>query len=509
MSIPAKRYVNSIPSVLGTGGNPLSPNAVFVTTDQSIPLGVVQGFPDETAVEDWFGAESPEAILGNVYFSGYSQANSLPSILYFAQFNPAAISGYLRGGSLAGVALSAIQALSGTITVSIDGVSHVSAAIDLSSATSFTNAATLLQTGLQGGTPSTTATVTYDSLRSAFVITSATTGASSAVLFPTTDSLTTGLLLTAAEGAIEAPGAIAGVPATVMNNIVEAQQNWVSFMTVSDPDAGAEPPTVKLEFAAWVNGQSPAGQERFVYVAWDSDPAPLASDSASGSFGALIKAANYNGVEVVWDLTNGQKAAFVCGTTASLDTTETNGRITYDFKSQAGLVPDVLTDTGATNLEANGYNFYGDAANSTNTWLFYQPGSVSGAWLWLDGYVNQILMNADFQTALMFLLTTVKSIPYNNTGYALLRSALMPVIKKYINFGAIQPGVPLSDTQAQEVNTAAGLVIAPTLQNLGWYLQILPASAQTRGQRKSPPMTFWYTDGGSVQQITLAAIDVQ
>jgi Protein of unknown function (DUF3383) len=509
MSISANRYVSAIPNVLRTGGNPLSPNAVFVTENQSIPVGTVQGFPNVTAVENWFGPEAPESILANVYFSGYSQANSLPGILYFAQFNPGAIPGYLRGGALTGVTLTELQGLSGSLTIVIDGVSHVSEAINLASASSFTNAAALIQTGVQGGTPSTTATVTYDSLRNAFVITSSTTGASSSVVYPTTDSLATGLLLTSATGAIEAPGAAAGVPASIMNGIVEAQQNWVSFLTVTDPDAGAEPPTVKLEFAAWVTGASPAGQERFVYVAWDSDQAPAASDDATSSFGAIIEAGDYNGVHVVWDQTAGQKAAFVCGTTASLDTTETNGRITYDYKSQAGLVADVTSDTIAENLEANGYNFYGDAANSTNTWLFYQPGSVSGAWLWLDEYVDQILMNADFQTALIALLTSVKSIPYNNTGYALLRSACLPVIAKYLNFGAIQAGVELSQTQAQEVNTAAGVVIAPTLESLGWYLQILPASAQTRGNRTSPPMTFWYTDGGSVQQITLASIDVQ
>lgn len=510
-TIPASRYVSSIPSVLGAGGNPLSPNAVFVDTsgDTSIPPGMVMGFPSLTAVENWYGINSPQAVLAGQYFAGYVGTESLPSTLWFAQCNLTAIAGYLRGGSLTGITLTQLQALTGTVTISIDGTSHVSESINLASATSFTNAAALITAGLAGGTPTTTAVCSFDSLRNAFVITSTTTGVSSAVLYPTTDSLTTGLLLTAAAGATEAPGAAVSTPAATMNGIVVAQQNWVSFTTVTDPDAGGEPATVKLQFAAWVSSQSPAGSERFLYVGWDADPNPASENPAASSFGAAVEAAQYNGVHVVWDLTAGQKAAFVCGTIASIDTTETNGRVNFDFKSAPNLTADVTTDVAATSLTANGYNFYGATATAAQGFVFYQPGSVSGSWDWLDEYVNQILMNQAFQLALLELLTSVKSLPYNNAGYGLIRSAMLDPILQFVAFGAIQPGVPLSASQAAQVNTAAGVKIDTILSTQGWYLQILPASAQTRGNRTSPPMTFWYTDGGSIQQIKLAAIDIQ
>jgi hypothetical protein len=509
-SIPASQLVSSIPSVLGAGGNPLSPNAVFVDTsgDTSIPVGTVKGFPDLTSVEDWYGPVSPQAVLAGFYFGGYIGTQSLPGKLYFAQFNSAAIPGYIRGG-VVNLSLTQLQALSGTVTIVIDGVSHVSDAINLASATSFTNAAALITAGLAAGTPSTAAVCSYDSLRDAFVITSTTTGGASTVAYPTTDSLVTGLLLTAATGAILAPGAAAGVPAAIMNGIVAAQQNWVSFMTTTDPDAGGEPATIKLEFANWVSTQSPAGQERFVYVAWDSDLTPSTELPAAGSFGAAVAAAGYNGVHVVWDQTAGQKGAFICGTTASLNTDETNGRITYAYKSGAGLTADVTSAVVADNLIGNGYNFYGTYATANQEFTIYQPGSVSGSWNWLDEYIDQILLNADFQLAFLSYLASVKSNPYNNQGTASLHNVAQDPIDKYLNFGAIQAGVPLSASQAAQVNTAAGVKIDGVLSSVGYYLQILPASPQTRGQRGSPPMTFWYTDGGSVQKIQLASIDVQ
>lgn len=507
-AIPVSQLLSSTPSVLGAGGNPLSPNSVFMTNDPSIPYGTVQAFPNATAVENWFGPEANETALANAYFDGYVGATSLPSVLYFAQFNPAAISGYVRGGSLAATTLNAIKALSGTITIALDGVSTVSEAINLSAATSFSNAAALIQTALQGGTPNNTATVTYDSLRQAFVITSSTTGGSSSVAFPTTNSLTTGLLLTAATGAVEAAGAAAGVPSTVMNLVVAQQQNWVTFLTTFDPDAGGEPPTVKLEFAAWANTNSPAGAERFTYLGWDSDLAP-STGTAAGSFGALIAAGSFNGTCVIWDQQNGIIAALIAGTTACIDTTEEQGRIDYAYRQGAGISPQVTSATVANNLIANGYNFYGQYSEASNSFNWFQQGTVSGAWLFLDEYIDQILMNSDFRLALAEYQTQAKSTPYNTRGYTKLRSVLGDPIQKYLNFGAIQPNVPLSQSQAAQVNTAAGVAIDGILSTVGWYLQILPASANTRGNRGSPPITFWYTDGGSIQKINMASIDVQ
>jgi hypothetical protein len=497
-SIPASQLVNVIPGVLGAGGNPLSLNSVFLTQDTSIPVGTVKAFATLADVQAWFGANSAEATLAAVYFAGFSNATVLPSVLYFAQYNVGAVAGYLRGGSLAGVPLATIQGLAGTITVVIDGVSHVSNAIDLSTATSFSNAAALIQTALQAGTPTTTATVTYDALRKAFVITSATTGASSTLAFPTTNSLTTGLKLTAATGAIVAPGAVAGSPASILGGVVTQTQNWAMFMTVWEPDL-----TTKEAFAAWVQTIN----QRYTYVAWDSDVTPKAGD-APASFGAVVKAANDNGVFVIWD-TTGAKAAFVCGTTASIDFTAAEGRITYAFKGQPGLTADVYDATTANNLLANGYNFYGAYATANDQFVNLQNGQIAGQWKWLDPYVNQIWLNNALQLAFMSFLTQAKSVPYNAQGYSLLRAVALDPINAALNFGAIRPGVALSATQAAEVNSAAGVPIADTLEQIGWYLQILPASALTRAARGSPPMTLWYTDGGSIQKINLASIDIE
>jgi hypothetical protein len=501
-SIPASQLVAVRPGVLGTGGNPLSLNGVFLdneTGGAAIPIGTVLSFPDQPSVAQFFGANSPEAFRAGIYFSGFNGSNTVPGQIFFVQYNTANVAGYARGASLAGVSLTAIQALSGTLTLSIDGVSTVSAAINLSAATSFSNAAALIQTGLQGGSPTNTATVTYDSIRSAFVITSPTTGASSSITVAAVDSLATGLGLTAAAGAVVSPGAVAAVPATLMQTVTNQTQNWFKFTTMVEPAIN-----VKEAFAAWVQ----TTDDQFAYVASDSDITPTQSNNASASFGAIVKAANMDGVVAIYDPTGGDLAAFNLGATASIDPTEVNGNTSFAYLNQAGLTPSVTDATTANNLIANGYNFYGAYATANQAFQFYQTGFMAGQWQSDQNYTNQRIINAALQLAILSFRASVKSLPYTQQGYNGIRAACLGPINQNISFGSIQPGVTLSPAQAAAVNQAAGTKIDGTLSTVGWYLQILDPGSVVRGQGGSPECTFWYTSGGSIRTINLASIDV-
>ena len=569
-SIPASQLVSVTPGVLGAGGNPLSLNGVILSQDSSIPQGAVLPFATAAAVSAWFGPAAPETALANIYFGGFTGANKLPGSLLFAPYNTAAVGAYLRGATVSGLTLAQIQALSGTLTVTVNGVQETTASINLSAATSFSNAASLISTALQatsavfsgtgsisgttltisavtsgslqvgdvilgtgvtaattitalgtgtGGTGTYTvnnsqtvasetitvgglATCTYDAQRQAFVISSPTTGATSTIGFAS-GTLAPGLYLTSATGAVTSQGAAAAVPATLMNAIVAVTQNWATFMTVTEVVD-----SVKLQFAAWVNSQN----SRYLYVVQDSNAAVLAAN-ASSSFGVLTAA--YNGVMPIYDNTGGTLAAFVLGTTASIDFTQTAGRITYAFKGSSQITPQITDPTVAANIISNGYNFYGQYATAAQQFQLFQPGLVSdpglvsGLWQWADAYVNQIYLNSQLQLALMSLLSSTKSIPYNTQGYGLARAACLDPINQAVNFGSIQPGIALSAAQVAQINAAAGVAIAATVQNTGWYLQVLPASAQVRAARGSPPMTLFYADGGAIQKINLASIDVQ
>ncbi len=501
-TIPASQIVSVTPSVVSAGGTALDLIELMLTTNYRVPIGSVMSFPTAASVSSYFGPASNEAAAAAVYFSGFSGATKQPGAVLMAQYPTAPVGAYLQGGNLSALTLTALQALSGSLDVTIDGTVHTAASIVLSSATSFSSAATLIQTGLA---LTGSQTVTYDSVSSAFVINSGTTGTTSTITFAT-GTLAASLALTQATGAVLSQGAIAAVPASFMAGIIAQTQNWATFQTLFDPDNGSGN-TQKQLFAAWVNSTN----NRYAYLAADTDITPTESTAATTSLGYILQSTKSSGTAPIYEPA-GQTlhlAAFLGGQIASIDFNATNGRTTSAFRSQSGLSPSVTNATAAANLIANGYNFYGAYATANQGFDFFYPGSISGAYDWIDSYINQIWLNNQCQLALMTMLTQYKSIPYNPVGYGYIRAALADPISAALNFGAIRSNVPLSASQASEVNALAGMAIDGVLSTVGWYLVIQPATAQVRAARQSPTVILIYQDGQSVQSVNLSSVLVQ
>ena len=643
-TIPASTIVSVVPSVVNAGGSALDLIELMLSTNTRIPIGSVLSFPLSASVGSYFGPISNEALSAAVYFAGFNGCTKLPGALLMAQYPLANVGAYLRGGSVASLTLAQLQAISGVLTVTIDGTPHTSSAINLSSATSFSAAAELITdalaltgptqatvtgslgatfTGTASGTPATTLTISavtglvsvgdvitgtgitgtvtiasfvsgtsggagvyttsaattcsaasitgssvvldvtvvgagtvalgqevtgsgitagtfiaglgtgtggtgtyivtigqthasealtlvmptcsWDSVSGAFTVVSSTTGSASTISVGS-GTIASALALTLATGAVLSQGAAATTPGAFMPSITAQTQNWATFQTLFDPDAGSGN-TQKQAFAAWANGTG----NRYAYLAWDNDITPTESTTATTSLGYILEAANSSGTMPIYEPagSNLHLAAFVGGLVASIDFDATNGRTTAAFRSQSGLSPSVTTATAAANLIANGYNFYGAYATANQDFDFLYPGSVTGPYDWLDSYVNQIWLNNQCQLALMEMLTQYKSIPYNPAGYGYIRAALADPVQAALNFGAIRANVPLSNAQASEVNALAGFAIDQVLSTVGWYLVIQPATAQVRAARNSPTIILLYMDGQSIQKINLSSVLVQ
>ena len=494
-SIPASQIVQSTPSVLSGGGTALDIIGLALSYSTRVPIGTVASFPTASAVAAYFGPTSVEAAFANTYFLGFTNSNKKPGSILFAQYPVAAVAGYTRGGAVSGLTLAQLQALSGYLVMIVNGAAVTSSAISLSAATSFSSAAAIIQAAFA----SPAFTVSYDSVSGAFVFTNTATGPTSTISNGG-GTLAAPLMLTPAAGAVVSPGAAIATPAAFMNGIIGITTDWVGFATIFQPVISD-----MVNFGNWTTAQG----NRYLYAMWDNNAAPtLTSDTSSA--GALLIAEQASGIAPIYAPINTYlAAAFLLGLIASIDFTETQGRATAAFKGQAGLTPDVVNGTISANLKANGYNFIGQYSTANENFNFLHPGSVTGQYDFIDSYIDEVWLTNQLQLAIMVLFTTVKSIPYNTAGYALIEAALGDPIQAALNFGAIQPGVPLSQAQAAEVNAAAGLAIDGTLSTRGWYLQVLPASAQVRAARGSPPVTLWYTDGGSVQSLNIASVEVQ
>lgn len=565
MTIPASAIVAVNPGVIGAGGTAISTVGLLLSSSTRVPIGAVQSFPSAAAVSAYFGAGATETTQATIYFNGYDNSTVKPSALLITQYPTAAIgvNAYLRGGNISGLTLAQLQALTGTLSVIVNGQTFTSGTINLSGAASFSAAATTIQTALAGkdavvtgsittttltvtavssgtlyvgqvisgsgvtvGTTitalgtgtggtgtytvsvsqsasSTTITagatlVTYDSQSGAFVVTGGTPGVNGTITYAT-GTIAAGLLLTAATGAVTSQGAAQATPVAFMNALVATTQNFVTFKTTFEPVTAD-----KVAFASWASAQN----NRYLYVMPDTDITVTTVNNTS-SAGYQIKAASYSGTAMIYEPSALGTGPFVMGAVASIDFSRQDGRLNLAFCQQAGLGVGVTSQTIAAQLLLNGYNFYGQYGTASQQFSFLYNGSVTGSFLWIDSYVNQIWLNSGLQGALMNLLVSSPSIPFNAAGAALIEAACADPISAALNFGAIRANVPLSAIQAAEVNAAAGLAIDQQLSTRGWYLQVLVPPAAVRVARGPWAVTLWYMDGQSVNSITVSSQEVQ
>ena len=157
-SIPASYSVISQPSVLNQGGNAVALNGLLLSTNPRIPTGVVLSFPSGASVASYFGSVSAENVVaqggltlagnpaGQGYFGGSVGATAVPGALLVAYYPQTAVAAFLRGGNAAAaLTLAQLQALSGSLTVIMDGYPHVIASISFAASNSFSAAAAAIQ----------------------------------------------------------------------------------------------------------------------------------------------------------------------------------------------------------------------------------------------------------------------------------------------------------------------------------------------------------------------------
>ena len=342
--------------------------------------------------------------------------------------------------------------------------------------------------------------VTYDVVSGSLVITSGTMGANSTITVPT-GAAAPKIFISAANNPTISQGSAATAYGAQLTALLTLTTNWALFTTVTEPSTAN-----KLALAAWANSTN----NDYGYAMWDTTSTGAIASGDVTSAGYQVRLAGYSGTVPIWAPINGPLAgAAILGFIASIDFTAPNGRTDAAFQSQAGLVPDVTSGTIAFNLQANGYNYFGNFATANQQFQFFYNGTITGKFLWIDSYVNQIWLTNQCQLALLSLLTSVKSIPYNAQGYGMIEEAIRVPVLAGLSFGAIRAGVVLSASQISTLNGQAGNInIATTVAAQGYYIQILDPGAQVREARGSPVCNLWYTDGQSVQQINLSSIDV-
>lgn len=489
MTIPASELVDLQSRTIGGGANGLELNGVMLTQSPLLPAKTVYPFESPDSVGDYFGLSSKEYLYATHYFSADDNKQKNPQALYFYRYTGTAVSAWVRGSAVTDDLVSFQSVKDGVLNISIDGTAVNLTAIDLSAANSFSAVAQAVQTKLTAS--SSDATVEFNPNFNAFVITSHTAGAESSVTYPAVPETGTDLgalmKLYANDGAVLSQGSGAETITEMMQGVVEANQNWFSFMPVFD-----ETEDQKNQFASWCNSKG----TRFAYMANETNDNALVPGNAS-CFARQVS--DYYGIFNGYNTK--EFCAFVMGVAAGIDFARTNGRKTLAFKSQAGLAPTVSTAENAAALLGNGYNFYGDYATASEQFVLAQNGQISGTAKWLDTYAGQVWFKSVLQAAWLTVLMNANALPFNADGYSAVRAASMDPINAALNAGVIVKGVTLSQAQKDQINREAGSDISQTLYTQGYYLQIPEVTSQNRAARGPLQPNLWYCDGGSIQKI--------
>ncbi len=487
-AISIRQLIKVTPSVLAAAGIAVYMNGVFLTENTNCPANKALSFTDEGTVGEYFGSASDEYLAAVRYFAGFTIATKTPSTIYFYRYAPSAIAAFLRSGSFGGMTVSAIQT-GGTLTVTVDGVEKT-ASVNLAEVTSFAEAATVIATALG-------VTCTYNTQQYAFEIASSTTGADSSVSFASGDMATT-LKLTSDESAVQSVGVNSQTPAVAMESLLELTRNWSTFTTI-----GEYTTEIQMAFATWNGGQS----YRFLYVPHTTDGQAIVNGATDTLGQQLAESDAPSGSLPVYGTY--LYSAAVMGMVASIDFDRLNGRTNLQYRVQTGLAAYVTSTSQAANLTTNGFTFYGKhSADTDNTYTFFRNGTVSGDFEWMDTYVNQIWLNANLELDMLTLLMSVGSLPYNEDGKTLVHTSVQSTLDAALKFGAIRTGITIDSTQKAAILNAVGIDLTNTLFSKGYYLYIDDATAAVREARGTFPMSLYYTDGGSVQEMNLASIAV-
>lgn len=508
MPISMNQISQVTPEVLSTGGGGTTLSAVILSQQALAPLGSLLTFTNADDVGDYFGEDTLIYEGAVLYFDGIEDMGSLPGVLYVLGYNAAAASAWLLGAGASDLTLTQLQAISGTLIIDVDGTVNTSSSFNLSAATSFSDAATIIAAAFT--TPN--FTIAWNAQVGEFLVTSNTTGTNSSVAYAT-GTAAADLGLAASNAGTISIGQSALTPAQIMAQLLGLQKNWGGFTTDYEPTTQN-----KLLFSQWVGGTN----SQYAYAGYDSDNNALTAGNTT-TWLAQVIAAQYPGTIPSWGGTSTSanpaflEAMLVLSWMACLNFQQENGRTELDFRSpNSGIVPSVTTDPAYQALVANGYNSYGEFASNSDTDQWYFSGNVTGPFTWASSYVNQIWLNSNIQAALVALLRKVPSLPYIAGGYALIEETLAGgtgntggPIQQAINFGAIRVGVPLSTSQVASLLATIGVDVSQQLMAQGYYLQIQAAAPSARLTRSSPPMTLWYMDGQSIQQLNIASVNVQ
>lgn len=426
---------------------------------------VMRLYQDIESVATDFGTTAEEYKAANLYF----QQSPQPRDLYIgklARTQSPATAGKLTGAVLT----SAEQATAnftavddGAIKLSVDGAVKTVTGIDLSAVTDLSGVATAVTAKLTG------ATVTFVAGSNQFVVTSATTGATSAIGIPTAAGTGTDISPLLGIDAAHSPTVANGQAASssVLPSVTVAlnySADWYGLV-IADTEMKDQD---HLDVSALIGSAS----DSRVYGVTTSSAAVLDSTSVT-DIAYKLKAAGYGRTFCQYSQVP-YAAASAFGRAFTVNFLGNNTTITLKFKQEPGITAETLTAQQADTLKAKNCNVFVRYANDT---AIIQEGVMSNGDFfderhgldWLQNYVQNNLWN--------LLYTSTTKIPQTEAGVTRLVTNVEQSMDQSVSNGLVAPGI----WNGGDV----GQLTAGDMLTKGYYVFANPLNAQAQADREA------------------------
>jgi hypothetical protein len=443
-----------------------------------------------TAVAADFGTVAEEYLAAVLWFGQSPQ----PTQLSVGRWCKLAAAGTLQCAPLssANQLISAWTSINaGSFKVAVDGgaVTNVPG-MNFTGATTLAGVAAIIQTALQGlGGSFAAVTCTYSSVYNKFVITSGTTGSTSAVSFLTAGS--TGTDISAQMGGLVTSGgyvangiaAETALAAVVLFDNQFAGQWYNLFIPDAvDSDHTAIAPYIDGDFTPhfyWINTQE-------VQVLASGDTTHI---------GFLLQ--QLQSQHTAWQYSSQSLYAVwsMAARIATVNWAGNNTAISLMYKTEPGVIPETLTETQINALEAYNGNVYVTYQFGTSTSII-EPG-ICPSGQFIDTIIGADGLRLQVQSNIFnLLLGTPTKIPQTDDGVALLENGADAAGGQYVINGFLAPGT--------WTGSSFGQLTSGQWLDKGYYVYAQPIANQTQSQRAariSPPIQMAAKCAGAIDSV--------
>lgn len=426
----------------GVGGSAAVSGRQFAlrlfTSAAQMPSGTSLEFTSAKDVGSYFGFESKEYKIAQLYFSYVSAYQTSPAMISFWANAYSGRNPFIWAKS-SPVALSTLKEVSaGSFSLSMGGLSANITGLDLSTASSYTDIATVLQTAIRAAQTDNElwnqAVVAYSTVTQSFYIMGGEVDGAISALSENSIGTYIGAMLglDASNSPIVSQGVAAQTYSEMLSQSLNTSNNYGTFAFVGDLSDEAI-----IEIAQWTNVQNHNGGMYIQRV------------STSNANAIQASVADYDGVAIVVDAYSNDTYAWLVPAVvaASTNYNRVNGTQNYMYKTLSGVSASVTTDAEYEDLVSKKLNFYGSTQQAGTPVSFFQPGMLQGSVDDMGVFMNELWLKDAITVEFLNYLLAVAKWPANASGKAIGDGLIQGVLNTAKLNGTILQAKDLTSTQ--------------------------------------------------------------